>query len=485
MLLTLTSTAPDASDLGFLLHKHPDRVQQVELPGAAASIFYPEATPERCTVALLLDVDPVALVRGRGGQSPQDGGFALGQYVNDRPYAAASLLAVALGKAFKTALNGRCDARPALVEQALPLTVRVVAMPAKASPRGGASGTDEKGMPLVRRLFEPLGWQVDGTGTPLASGLSLEWGEAPYLDVELSGVHRLADALSHLYVLLPALDDAKHYWVGPDEVDKLLRRGEGWLPGHPERELIARRYVGVRRDYVDDALARLSKLGQEASGEVVEDETADRAEPEGPRATLRQRRLEAVLAALREVGARRVVDLGCGEGHYLRALLADTSFTEVVGVDVSARELERAERRPGLDRMPDQVRGRLSLRQSSVTYRDDAITGFDAVLLVEVVEHLDPDRVPALVTNVFGHAQPGSVVLTTPNAEHNVRYGIPEGRFRHPDHRFEWTRAELRSWAEQVAAEHGYRLELRPVGDEDPEVGPPTQLTLFTREEQP
>ena len=203
------------------------------------------------------------------------------------------------------------------------------------------------------------------------------------------------------------------------------------------------------------------------------------------RATLRQRRLEAVLGALREVGARRVVDLGCGEGHYLRALLADTSFTEVVGVDVSARELERAERRLGLDRMPDQVRGRLSLRQSSVTYRDDAITGFDAVLLVEVVEHLDPDRVPALVTNVFGHARPATVVLTTPNAEHNVRYGIPEGRFRHPDHRFEWTRAELRSWAEQVAAEHGYRVELRPVGDEDPEVGPPTQLALFTREEQP
>ncbi|ANS78820.1 HEN1 C-terminal domain [Serinicoccus hydrothermalis] len=495
MLLTLTSTAPQAPDLGFLLHKHPDRVQQVELPAARASIFYPEASPERCTVALLLDVDPVALVRGsrHGGGRPGRGGpeaAQLSTYVNDRPWAASSLLAVALGKAFKTALNGRCDARPDLVDEPLPLTVRLPALPARGR------SEDASGMPLVRRLFAPLGWEVSGRSTPLGAQMA-DWGDAPYVDVELAGRHRLADALAHLYVLLPVLDEAKHYWVSADEVDKLLRRGQTWLPGHPDRELITRRYLGVRRRFVDDALDRLAALDdQVAPSEQVPGAggastggvpTTDAAGPEEvPRGPLRQQRLDTVLAVLREVGARRVVDLGCGEGACLSALLADPAFTQILGVDVSARELVRAEGRLGLDdpgRLPDQQRARIRLRQSSAVYRDEELAGYDAMLLVEVVEHVDPERLPDLEASVFGASRPRNVVLTTPNAEHNVRYGIPQGQFRHPDHRFEWTRTELRAWAEGVAGRHGYHVELRPVGEDYPEVGPPTQLALFTRED--
>jgi 3' terminal RNA ribose 2'-O-methyltransferase Hen1 len=457
--LTLTSTAPNATDLGYLLHKHPDRAQEFGVTAGAAHVFYPEADEFRCTVALLLEVDPIALVRGRrrGGD-----GFTLGQYVNDRPYAASSMLAVALGKVFRTALAGRCDARPELVDQPLPLDVHIPSLPG--------------GVELVRELFEPLGWQVDATPVPLDETIR-EWGDSRYVDLRLSGTHVLSQALSHLYVLLPVLDDAKHYWVTTDEVDKLVRAGEGWLAAHPARELITRRYLKHQRELVDSATARLLE---------VEDlpETADTTDEPAPRPLVALRK-DAVVAALREAGAQRVVDLGCGEGALLRDLIDDARFGEIVGADVSSLALARAEKRLGLDRMPDSQRARLTLLQSSLTYRDERLAGYDAIVLMEVVEHLDPERLPALERCVFGDARPRTVIITTPNSEHNVRYPhLPAGTMRHPDHRFEWTRAEFRTWADRVAAEHGYAAAYSPIGEDDPQVGPPTQMAVFTRREE-
>lgn len=502
MLLTLTSTAPDADDLGFLLHKHPDRVQTLNLPVGRATVFYPEATPQRCTVALLLEVDPIGLVRGAKG-APD--GFTLGHYVNDRPYAASSLLAVALRRAFTTAMAGRCDARPDLVDVSLPLEVHIPVLPARGSGGAGdATGAEPSGDPhrvgeansptvprqagltgadLVRALFEPLGWQVDARPLPLAPDLG--WGDAPYVDLRLSGQQRLSVALSQLYVLLPVLDNAKHYWVGPAEVDTLVRRGQGWLAEHPQRDLIVARYLAAQRGYVRDAIARLEALEDtvEAAAPALETLATETLATETP-TSLRQLRRDAVLQAVRDVGARRVVDLGCGEGYYLQELLKDPAFTEIVGADVSAACLRRAERRLGLDRLGDHQRERLTLRQSSLTYRDDALAGFDAVLLIEVIEHVDPDRLPALERHVFACAAPAAVIVTTPNAEYNRRYGLPEGHLRHPDHRFEWNRAQFRAWAEAMAARYGYAVALRPVGDQDRELGPPTQLALFTRADQ-
>lgn len=480
MLLTLTSTAPNASDLGYLLHKHPDRVQNFPQSFGTAVVYYPEASDDRCTVALQVDVDPIALVRGRGRRGEQG---SLAQYVNDRPYAAGSMLSVALGRVFNTALAGRCDARPELPDTPLPLTVHIPALAARGR------HDDARGTALVARLFEPLGWTIDATDTPLADGF--DWGSSPYLDVTLTGTLRLADALSHLYVLLPVLDDAKHYWISSDEVDKLVRRGEGWLASHPDRDLITQRYLGARRTFIDDATARLTEIDDlpidttalPDTPESTDGAATDAAVPEAPPSPLRIHRLDAVLQALRDVRAHSVADVGCGEGFYLRALLADPTFTRILGVDVSARELEKAERRLNLDRKSDQQRARLTLRQSSVTYRDDALAGFDALLLVEVIEHLDPDRLPSLEGNVFGSAKPGHVVVTTPNAEHNARYELAPGEFRHADHRFEWTRAEFEEWARRVAAAYGYTVAFRPVGDQDPELGPPTQLALFSQED--
>jgi 3' terminal RNA ribose 2'-O-methyltransferase Hen1 len=479
--MTLTTTMPDAADLGYLLHKHPGRAQAFTVAAGTAHVVWPEVGDTRSTVALLLEVDPVALVRGKGGRNEA---FALSQYVNDRPYAASSMLAVALRRVFGTAMTGRCDARPELAGREIPLEVHVPALPVHRS--GGA------GAALVERLFAPLGWEVTATPLPLDPEIP-EWGPAPYVDLRLRGTLRLADALTQLYVLVPVLDDGKHYWVGADEVDKLLRAGAGWLREHPERDLITRRYLRHRRALVVSAVTRLAEVDDvepealdnavataaDGTAEGTAEEVADEAPRPEPLARLRTL---AVLAALREEGAATVADLGCGEGALLRELVGDRRFTRVLGVDVSHRALEIAARRLHLERMHDAQRARVELLQSSLTYADDRLTGFDAVVLMEVVEHVDPPRLPALERGVFGHARPVSVVVTTPNVEHNVRYeGLAPGRLRHPDHRFEWTRAEFRTWAERTAAAHGYAVRHVPVGDDDPEVGPPTQLAVFRR----
>jgi len=474
--LTITSTAPLATDLGYLLHKHPGRAQSVNLPVGTAHVFYPEASPDRCTAALLLEVDPIGLVRGKRFAGD---GFSLSQYVNDRPYAASSMLAVALGAVFRTAMAGRCTARPDLAGTALPLTIRIPALPS----RGGSD--------LVHRFFAPLGWTVQADPIPLDPQVP-EWGHSRYVDTTLAATIPLDLALSQLYVLLPVLDDAKHYWVTEDEVDKLVRAGHAWLPGHPERDLITRRYVAHQKSLVLSAVGRLAEIDDQPPESLDNAVGSDSApvEPTGPAATpmpgLAEQRRSAVLAELRAVGASRVIDLGCGEGTLVRMLLQDAAFSEVVGVDVSARALELAERRLQLERMPDSQRNRLRLLQSSLTYLDDRLAGFDAAVLMEVIEHLDPGRLPSLERSVFEHAQPRMVLVTTPNAEYNVRYeriwhgGLWHGGFRHPDHRFEWTRAEFSEWADAVAGRHGYAVRYAAIGGVDPDLGPPTQLAVFT-----
>jgi len=472
VFLTITTTRQPATDLGFLLHKHPGRVQAFTVSAGRAHVFYPEATRARCTAALLLEVDPVGLVRGRrSGQAAADA-FALGQYVNDRPYAASSLLAIALKEVFRSALAGRCDARPELAQTPLPLQIGVPAL----SCRGGPG--------LVQRFFEPLGWQVEAMASPLDPELP-DWGESRYLTVTLTGQLRLADALNQLYVLLPVLDDAKHYWVTTDEVDKLIRAGGGWLAGHPEMSLISRRYLAHRRELTEAALARLAEV-DDAQEEEIDNATqpaADLEVPDEP-VPLHQLRRGAVLAVIRAAGASRVGDLGCGEGALAKDLLADATIGHVAATDVSARALQAAARRLRTDRMTPQQRARIDLFQSSLTYADDRLKGLDAAVLMEVIEHVDPPRLGALARAVFGHAAPGTVIVTTPNVEYNVRFEtLPAGTSRHRDHRFEWTRAQFRAWAGATAAAHGYDVRYLPVGPDDPQVGPPTQMAVFTRRE--
>ena len=466
MQLTLTTTHQPATDLGYLLHKNPARLQTFKASFGRVHVFYPEAGDERCTAVLLLDVDPIGLVRKARGQ--ETSGFALEQYVNDRPYVVSSFLSVAIADVFGTAMGGRSKDRQELAEKAIPLEATLTAVPC----RGGDA--------LLYRLFEPLGYAV-GLTTHLLDEHFPDWGQSPYYTLTLRATVRLRDLLAHLYVLIPVLDDDKHYWVGDDEVAKLLRHGEGWLAAHPERVLIADRYLKHRRGLTADALERLTDPDA-LDPDGVEEAHEQEAEAVERPLHLHARRLDAVLDVLKQSGASRVLDLGCGEGLLLARLLKDPSFTEIVGLDVSYRSLERASGRLHLDQLSERQRARLTLIHGSLTYRDKRLAGYDAAAVVVVLEHLDPPRLAAFERVVFGFARPTTVALTTPNREYNARFeSLPAGAFRHKDHRFEWTRAEFLSWAEETAAQYGYSVSITPIGPHDPDLGAPSQMAVFGR----
>jgi 3' terminal RNA ribose 2'-O-methyltransferase Hen1 len=466
MLLTLTTTHNPATDLGYLLRKNPMRPQSFSLSFGKAHVFYPEATPERCTVALLVEVDPVGLVRNRRGPSGEGG--ALEQYVNDRPYAASSFLSVAIAEVFGSALSGKSKERPELADTPLPLRVTFSALPC----RGGEE--------FLRKLFEPLGYVVSARRLPLDEKFP-DWGESAYHRVELEACLPLQKLLSHLYVLVPVLDNDKHYWVGDDEVEKLLRHGEGWLASHPEREVITRRYLKHLRSLVDDALAQITDES-EPNPDILAEVRAQEEEAIESSISLNEQRLGSVLAALKASGATRILDLGCGEGRLLQALLKEKQFAEIVGMDVSHRALKIAHDRLHYDRLPPVQKERLRLLHGSLIYRDQRLAGFDAAAVVEVIEHLDAPRLAAFERVLFECARPKNIVITTPNREYNVKWEtLPAGKFRHRDHRFEWTRAEFQDWANRVAARFGYNVYFLPVGPEDSVVGSPTQMSIFER----
>jgi 3' terminal RNA ribose 2'-O-methyltransferase Hen1 len=465
MLLTISTSHQPATDLGYLLHKNPARLQTEELSFGTGYVFYPEASAECCTAALLIEIDPVALVRGRG---PAGEGGQLEQYVNDRPYAANSFLSVAMGRMFTTAMSGRSKERQELADTAIPLIAHLPVIAA----RGGED--------LVRRLFEPLGYTVELQGSRLDEKFP-EWGESPYVTLTLSAMVRLQDLLTHLYVLIPVLDNEKHYWVAQDEIEKLMRRGEGWLPQHPEKDLIVSRYLKRQRYLTREALSRL--LADDTVGNEIDDVPVE-AEATESTASLHTQRMQTVFSVIKGTGAKRVLDLGCGEGKLLRLLLADKQFESILGMDVSWRALETAKDRLRLDELPERQRSLIELIQGSLTYRDQRLSGFEAAAIVEVIEHLDAARLATFERIVFEFARPKHVVLTTPNAEYNAVFEtLPAGEFRHGDHRFEWKRPEFERWANGIAERFGYEVRFEPVGPQDAERGAPTQMAIFSQKE--
>lgn len=457
MLLRITTTHHPATDLGYLLGKHPERVQTYALAYGEAHVFYPEASAERCTACLLLDIDPIGLVRTRR-PGPEDA--TLARYVNDRPYVASSFLSVAIARVFASALGGVSRERPELATTAIPLVIELAAVPSRGGER------------FLRALFEPLGYEVETERLVLDEQFP-EWGHGRYLRLTLRCQAPLASVLGHLYVLLPVLDNYKHYWVGQDELEKLLDHGAGWLEIHPAREEIVDRYLKHQRRLTREALDRL--LGDE-------EPVADEVEVPVTRVPLSDLRMAAVSTELEAAGARSVIDLGCGEGRLLGALRRVKRIERMLGVDISPRALEIAGERLRLAEVPERQRGRISLVQGSVTYRDARFAGFDAACAIEVIEHLEPSRLEAFERVVFAYAQPPLVILTTPNAEYNAKYeALPASGMRHRDHRFEWTRAQFEAWACGVAERFGYAVRFEPVGDVDAALGAPTQMGVFSR----
>jgi 3' terminal RNA ribose 2'-O-methyltransferase Hen1 len=455
MLLELTTTYNPATHLGFLLHKHPDKLQTVELSTGRAHIFYPVADYAICTACLALDINPVDLVRNKKGSNV----FLQQDYVNDRPYTSNSFLSTAIVKAFGSAINGTCHEKPELPKTAIPLIAKVYSLKVD---------TD---FLYLKKLFEPLGYTITYEVLQLDDQF-ISWGQSKYINLEIRGTITLKELLSHLYVFILALDNERHYWVTKNDIEVLLRRGENWLDNHPEKEWIIKRYLKNLRTYTSEALLRL------AGDEIILD-----GQPQSERKiSLHQKRLEKALVFLKASNAESVLDIGCGDGKLLKLLLKDSQFRKIAGTDVSFSELQKAKDNLHLNEASPAMKERINLFQGSVTYKDERFKGFDAVALVEVIEHLDQERLSAMEKVVFGYAQPHTIVLSTPNAEYNQVFAkLEEGSFRHEDHRFEWKRNEFKSWCEKVSSEFSYEFIIYSVGDEEPNLGAPSQLAVFKK----
>lgn len=463
MLLTITYTGRNTANLGYLLYKNPYRPQVFELNHGKAYIFYPEISNERTTAALLLDIDPLDLARGKVGQA----GGGLFDYVNDRPYVSSSFLSTAISKVYGTAMTGRADAHQELSDSPLDLSATVTMLPCR--------GEQEK----LCSVFEPLGYEVSYEKF-VSDETFPDWGDSKYVNLTIRGKVRLRDLLKHLYVLIPVFDRQKHYWVGADEVEKLLRIGEDWLPAHPEKAYITGRYLNRRPSLVNMAFERLAEANA-ADGESLTAEPEVMEEKPDKKPNLNAQRLGSVIAALKSSGVTRVIDIGCGEGHLLNLLIKERQFVKIAGVDVSHVALKRAGENLKLERAGDSQRERIQLIQGSLTYKDARFSGYDAACVIEVIEHLDIPRLTAFERVLFEFAKPPVVVLTTPNREYNANYeNLKAGNLRHGDHRFEWTRAEFRAWAVRIAETFGYTVQFTEIGEADEARGAPTQMGVFT-----
>ena len=460
MLLNITTTHKPANDLGYLLHKHPAKLQSIDLSIGKAHIFYPENSDERTTASLLLDIDPIDMVRG--GRNLSGKGFSLGQYVNDRPYVASSFMSVAIAKAFSTAMNGKCSKKPELVNIKMPFEVEISVLPA---PKGGEI--------LIRKMFEPLGYSVE-LKRHILDDKFVNWGDSKYFTLKLSHTITLQKLLSHLYVMIPALDNDKHYYVSQNEIEKLLEKGKGWLADHPEKEQITKRYLFNLHSLSRQALERLKDNDESDELQEEDSEAAKKKE------TLHQQRLKLVLEKLKESGANSVLDLGCGEGKLIRMLLKEKQFSNISGMDVSYQELTKCKDRLHWDEMAPRQKERINLFLGALTYKDKRLEGFDAAAIVEVIEHMDENRLKSFERVVFEFAKPKTVILTTPNGEYNVFFeNMEAGTMRHTDHRFEWSRTEFETWAKQVAETNNYNVQFLPIGEEDKKVGVPSQMAIF------
>ena len=450
-----------ATDLGYLLHKHPDKLQSIDLSIGKAHIFYPENSDEKTTVSLLLDIDPIDMVRG--GRNLSGKGFSLGQYVNDRPYVVSSFMSVAIAKAFSTAMNGKCSKKPELVDVKMPFEVNISVLPA---PKGGEI--------LIRKMFEPLGYSVV-LERHILDDKFVNWGDSKYFTLKLKHTITLKELLSHLYVMIPVLDNDKHYYVSQDEIEKLLEKGKGWLANHPEKEQITKRYLFNLHSLSKQAL---EQLNDDMELEEFQEDTVT--EKVKRKETLHQQRLALVLDKLKKSGANSVLDLGCGEGKLIRMLLKEKQFSNITGMDVSYQELTKCKDRLHWDEMAPRQKERINLFQGALTYKDKRLEGFDAAAIVEVIEHMDENRLKSFERVVFECAKPKTVVLTTPNEEYNVLFeNMKVNTMRHTDHRFEWSRNEFETWSKRVAETNNYKVQFFPVGEEDKNVGAPSQMAIF------
>ncbi|KQY91115.1 3' terminal RNA ribose 2'-O-methyltransferase Hen1 [Paenibacillus sp. Root52] len=481
MHLILQASGEDAAVVSHLLAKNPNNIYDRTDKGVRVRMVYTRATSSETEVLIHAEPDPVDLVRG----SPD--GYDITQYINDREFVTSSLFCSYIRSALGTALNGKPkEEYTKWVEH--PFDLQLSFGPV-------ASDLPDR---VVEELFSHLGYAVTLEREELSYSFDLKK-RSSVRRIILRGQETVQNALRQLFLLIPVLDNYKHYFISEDEIDKIKRYGDGWLETHPHKELIVKRtlrFAELIRKY-ESKEGRLSiSDNKPLSAEDVENDRNELAERSNEASTeastddvltddlneLRYRAITEVVARLPH--RQRIVDMGAGEGKLSARLATIAGVESILAVEPSGQSRLRAmerfaklEGRHGVFAMPEPIIG-------SLFYFDEQMQHQDVMILCEVIEHIEAYRLDGIMNTLLQEYQPEVLIVTTPNKEYNDVYAMEQESFRHHDHRFEWTRAELAERCVEWSAGTNYTYTIQGIGEQVEGYGQPTQMIIFGRREE-
>ncbi|MCP1182506.1 3' terminal RNA ribose 2'-O-methyltransferase Hen1 [Paenibacillus sp. 1781tsa1] len=491
MHLILKASGADAGVISHLLAKNPLNIYDRVDKGVRVRMVYTKATETETEVLIHAEPDPVDLVRG----TPD--GYDITQYINDREFVTSSLFCSYIRGALGTALNGKPK------EDYVQWVGHAFELELTFGPV--ASDLPDR---VVEELFSPLGYAVSMERGELSYSFDLK-NKSTVRHITLRGRNTVQHALRQLFLLIPVLDNYKHYFISEDEIDKIKRYGEGWLDAHPLKELIVKRtlrFAELIRQYERQEGALYASFGLESGMAQVldtviqknnvghrEDREQDQRESESvsdgghsePPVRLNELRYRAITDVVSALPVKRsIVDMGAGEGK-LSARLAHISGVEsILAVEPSGQSRLRAmerfaklEGRSEVVAIPEPIIG-------SLFYFDEQMQNQDVMILCEVIEHIEEYRLNRIMDTIMNEYQPEVLLVTTPNKEYNEVYAMEQESFRHHDHRFEWTRAELASRCEEWTQRGSYGYEIKGIGEHVEGYGQPTQLVIFERRKE-
>ena len=469
MQLAIKAIGEGAKMLSFLLSKNPqNRYDRIE-KGHRVRFTYTVFSDSEVEAVIFVTPDPVELVKN----SPDT--YEITQYINDREFVVSSIFCAYIRSALGTALNGRPkEDYLDWAKHAFQLTISF-----------GPVATDLPDA-AIKQLFEPLGYQIEIERGQAAYHFQLkEKSSARFIN--LQGTLTVQNALRHLFVLIPVLDNYRHYFIDEREIEKLERYGEGWLADHPLKDLIIKRtlrfrelidLVGVNLSQSDNPAQLANLVQSDADKEAITPEPTLKPQPV---VRLNELRYQRVIKLVENLPTREsIVDFGAGEGKLSVRLGFIPGVKEILAVEPTEKEQLRA-----LKRFSEASHKEDFITPTpiwgSLFYYDEQLRAKDVMILNEVIEHIAESRLPRVMGTIFGSYKPKVLIVTTPNLEYNTVYQMEE-KVRHKDHRFEWTRAEFAEWTHTLAGNYPYKVQLEGIGEEVEGYGHPSQIAIFTRQ---
>ncbi|MGE6488602.1 3' terminal RNA ribose 2'-O-methyltransferase Hen1 [Paenisporosarcina sp. NPDC076898] len=447
MQLSIQASGDNVQAISYLLSKNPNNLYERNHKGHLVRLFYSKFTETELEVTIFVTPDPIELVKNNSNS------YDITHYINDREFAVSSIFCSFIRSALGTALNGQ-PKEEHLMWVNHPFSFNFEFGPVVSSL------SDEK----LMNLFEPIGYEVTINRPEIEYSFPIKTkSSARYLSIK--GMKTLQEGLRHLFVLIPVIDNYKHYFIDEKEIEKLERYGEGWLDQHPLRDLIYRQALRFKEIY-----------------SLVENSSKDEKKVEPvKKVRLNELRYEKIVNTVSQMKPRSVIDFGSGEGKLSVQLGFVEGITEILAVEpseaASLKALERFNKVKNKEKfvIPELLWG-------SLFYYDERLKDKDVIILCEVIEHIDETRLPKAMDTLLDDYQPPALIITTPNREYNELYDMEE-HLRHNDHRFEWTRAEFRQWCTERNHSNDYELQFDGIGEEHASHGFPTQMCIFKRKE--